>query len=651
MVSSLKRSRLSALLSTLLLLAGCGGGGGGSSKFSLRNTRQGVSNETLVMVEGRWLAYLASEATSGRNGTDYNGDGDFSDSIAVVVDMRGGRQRELDVATSEIEIIGDEIYLVVAEDQDGFDWDLDGVQDDLVLLHWSRQNNALTFVASLNPNGRAHMVDAGDRLYFSESPVVPLAAPDTTLNFVTQAAPTTPMRVQSADLANTLSPGVIAEDEGLLFLFQDETVEGRDLNGDGDSLDGFVLALLDTTNPADLVRSVGLAIESDDTPVRARATAASDWLVGFLVNEAAQGDANLNDPALFAPGWQPSQCLGLADTDTFDNVLHFLHFAAWSLNPGLNPPVNSGLVGEDRVLAVRGTGGSPGYVATISAEDDEGTCSLNLDAADFDPLLEVDEDQDDRILRWIEASPAAVPPGDTKQLIALSIAGGNLSGVTDFGDRFVCLFDEFADAGRDYNDDDFDYRYVLGVMDPNVGPNVRWNFDMSAGVDRFVASNWMQEDRERGYLFLTVQENLHQEPLNFGDGDTDDSVPAFATFDPVDSVTLDLPGPPVATQFLNAGIAIAGDWLFFRTPESSDNRRWNSDRDFADTVLLRARLDKLDDVKFVTTLENNPDGLRPARFFVGGDIGVAYIANEVRDRRDYNQDGDRLDFVIRWFRI
>ena len=127
----------------------------------------------------------------------------------------------------------------------------------------------------------------------------------------------TVLDVATTDAVGPLSPRILGKDEGLLCLGLDETVEGRDLNGDGDATDTNVLALMDGTVTTGHVHSTGLAMPAGTPVFRARRTSTSshDWQVGFLVSEAAQDATNLNNPALFSGTWKPSQCVGDEDAD------------------------------------------------------------------------------------------------------------------------------------------------------------------------------------------------------------------------------------------------------------------------------------------------------------------------------------------------
>lgn len=635
----------------LLLLAGTcscsdwfGGSssGGGPSPFTLRSSRFGVPSDARIVIRGNWLIFFASEATTGNESTDLNGDGDFDDSIATVVDMLTVRERGLGVAATHAEVLGQELFFAVDEDQDRRDWNLDGVNDDLVLLHWNTTSETLVFVSTLNPIGADPFFVVGDRLYYCDVPETPLNAPNTALTFVTEAAPQTQQRILNSDLANSLSPALHTLDEGLMFLTLDETTEGRDLDFDGDTTDEFVLALFDTTSPGAFVRVLGLPIASEEAPVRALNTAAGDWLIGVLVNEDAFGETNLNDPALFDPAWQPAACVGLEDADTDDDVLFFLNHAAWIANPFLNAPVNTGLVGSEHVLVVRTSPLSPGYVATVSSEDDEGACALNDD-----------EDADDLVVRWVLAQAPVLPFTDPDELLAISEVPGGTRGATDFASRFVIAVDEAAD-GRDHDGFEDEDVVILAKLDPSSA-NPRWIFDQSAGSDFFVGPTWMRKTDEGDRLLVAMSEAVLRLPLNAGDSDLADAVPTFGVADPLESGDIDFPGPPVAVVADEPGIVIGGPIALFRVSEPFDDRDWNRDGNKSDVVLLAARLDDLERVRFVATLMNNPgDGSPPLLVTAGGNtgaIGAAFVASEAGENRDFNADGDSDDFVVRWFRF
>ena len=172
------------------------------------------------------------------------------------------------------------------------------------------------------------------------------------------------------------------------------------------------VALLDGTDISGVIQNVGLSVKDDSTPVRAHLTSAGDWLVGFLVEEATQSNfpTGLNDPTVvafnFGNAWKPSGGTGCGnayvDADTTDTVLHIIKYAAWSSNAVLNPPVNTGIPGLDRVLCTSTT------VATLVNESDDGGCDLNNDG-----------DNSDEVLRWVLAATPLAPFGNSTQINAV----------------------------------------------------------------------------------------------------------------------------------------------------------------------------------------------------------------------------------------
>jgi hypothetical protein len=639
----------------LALFAGCSAGGGGPSAFQIRRTHVAVAATTPIAISGTHLAFLADEATTGPGGTDMNGDGDATDSIAFVVDMSSAVETNLGVAATAVAWAGGELYLTVDESLDGRDWNGDADTDDLVLLHVSTAHPERTpdFVDVLSPTGATKMVGVGTRLYYS-SALVPANPFDSNLFVLTSSAPTTPSMVPTLDAAGPLSPKLLAKDEGLLFLTLDETAEGRDLNGDADALDRSVLALLDGTAGGETIRSTGLALPAT-SPLRARKKAAHDWDVGFLVSENDQGATNLNDPALFSPGWQPSQCTGSEDTDARDSVLFFLGFAAWSSDPLANPPVNTGLVGS-RKIAIAG-----GYIATITPEHDaadpngsEGDCDLNGDG----DLL-------DHVVRWVRMDTTVLPLTNAADLHALTDVPGGTHGLAELGSRFVIEVSESGDD-LDINLDGlktFDY---LGWLLPtgNGSSSTPWVFTHGQTHLTTFGGSWMAETPDRSRLAVAMQEasygslgsaganlNAHDPPLPGEDLDQLDSVPVFAQFTGTVPF-LDLPGATVAVKKLDAGIAIAGDLAFYRVSEAEDSRDWNDDGLETGYILFRTSLGR--GISAASGPMNSVPG-RPAVEFDTEDPnprGAAFLADEHYQGSpgtDFDGDGDKTDLVVTYF--
>lgn len=655
-----RRSRLTpALLATGLCLSGLpsgcsgiedlfGGDDGGSGSFSLKAAKQSSPQSTVLKVRGRWVVYLASEATTGKTGKDFNKDGDQQDLIAAVIDLKGG-MNVLDVSAEDMEIVGDEIFVVTDEKKDSTDWDGDGTADELVLLHWSTKDKDLNFLATLDTTNNVQLMPVGeDRLYFLQPPDPGFTAPQTTLHYVTADAPLSPVQVFNADFANSLRVRILGADEGLLFLSANELVEARDLNGDGDQIDQFVIGLVDGTSPTSLYRNTGLASTSSTVPRRALPRGPGDWLVAFLVNENRQGQTNFNHPALFPAAWQPPQCAGTTDTDFQDDVLFYIEFAAWSQNPFVSPPVNTGLVGVGRVLCVEGSGNSPGFVATVSLESNHGGCSLNGDG-----------DSSDLVFRWTEAQTPILPFTLVDDLVALDVTQpGDTLGASDLDNRFLVVVDEAEDSrnhdGKGANNE------LLAWLDPRDGPLAFWTYDHSSGSGAFIGPSWVRERAERDVLLVASRETVLGLPLNSADSDTSDSVPTYASFLPPAVKQLQFPGPSIALDADDAGIVIADDVVLYRVDEQSDNRDWDEDGDVFDIVLLRSKLDNPQKGIFMATLrrfnsaaaKNNGTGPGDDPVVVtDGLVGAAFLAQEAVEQDDLNGDGDTSDFVIRHFRF
>ena len=639
------------------LVASCGGGGGSTSSGPKTvAARQSTVLGQPVQVVERYIAYLADESTT----TDvanapalsfFNSDLDNIDLVAHITDMATKATTNIGVATDDFALVrtvasGTHLFMVVDETKDEVDWDGMNGFDVVVLLHYNVSlKTGPTYVATLDTTGATKLVTVDDRVYFADVPAAPVNG-DTTISFVDTVAPTVPVRVLHPDTTRVHTAQLLGQDEGLIFLYQDEVVEGVDLNGDVDTTDGFVLALLDGTAPGASMRTVGLAMRDAMIPFRALNRAANDWLVAFLVNENDQGAFNFNDPAIpeFAGGWQPLQCVGFEDADMLDDVLHYLEYAAWIADPVTDPPINTGLVGSDRVLALdTGTGE---YVATISAEADEGTCDLNGDTF-----------VDDDILRWVKVDSVVRPYIKVEELVAIERTAGGVEGVSDFDGVLLCVVDE-ADDGRNHDDDLGLDRTLVAWLDPADGNAAFWEFDHCKAVPQCpgiesVGTQWMGERMERDRFLVAFQESVFGVSINDpffrskgGDNDTLDSVPTFGLFGG-SPTELNFPGPRIAVDDDNAGIVIVEGRAFYRVDEAADNTDWNKDNDKNDMVLFRTTVSTVSNSFFLGTLNTQ---LAPA-IAGGSEIGVAFVSDESADLRDLNKDGDTNDFVLQWVRL
>ena len=290
--------------------------------FVMRNASHSVAATTPMISDGSFMAYLASESTTGPGGTDLNGDSDVLDSVAVVVNSSTNSTRVTSTAARRIEFVNGTLLLEVLESADGRDWNGDLDMTDVVLLSYVFTDLRPTFLAELSTTADPAVAKAGDRLFYV-TPTAPVAEFDTNLAFAQVssrgAVPDAPVAIISniddlMDDGVSVSLGTAVGD--ILVLLMDETVEGE-LNGDGDALDTRVMGALDAGALAPLL--VNLALTSSSDTAVAAVERGSDWLVTMLVDESGQG-INLNDPALFSAAWVPLACAGRADTDMLDNV-------------------------------------------------------------------------------------------------------------------------------------------------------------------------------------------------------------------------------------------------------------------------------------------------------------------------------------------
>lgn len=622
----------------LAMLSACGGGSSSSTQLSgglvvLASQTAGLAGVAgaPLAVGDRIFVYLASEPDSGA--TDLNGDTDALDEVAVAFD-RQTRQSTPLAAARGLCLVGEEVYLSVSEAEDGRDWSGDGMPlDDLVLLHWSRSAPTLTFVDVLR---RERLECVSDRLYYSAEPQMAPTGLETTLRYLDAAAPTTPVTVVAASAIAGEDPLILGADNGLLFLRQDETVAQRDFNGDGDDDDTAVLALLDATDPAAAIGNVSRAIAASSPPYCARPRGSGDWLVAFLVVEADQAGMNLNDPARFDPSWVPPQCSGLEDSDTLDQVLFYLEFADWSADPGNSPPVDTGLVGQSRVLASYRASSGRSFVATLSPEASEGSCSLNGDG-----------DQNDTVLRWAEVLPGGDfdPVRDADLILAVAQVPGGVRGFVEERGRWVAVVSE-ANDGRDHDPDDTSDDDILAWIDPTEA-TLAWTFPLHPGQGTALGVDWMaDDDRGDGFVFTDV-ERVIGIACNSADSDMDDSFALIGAYDENSIEGLRWNGYCYAVEPFNAGGVQVGNVLFLRVDEDAQGRDLNEDGDRDDQVLLCHTVFPLGRLYFIGTLNDLP-GPAVAR----GDEGtVVYLSDEAMASRDLNDDGDMDDLVPRYLRL
>jgi len=643
------RATWSLLARTSLALLGCTSGEGDGSTtptFVLHSTLDGVPQTTPLLASGPLLAYLASEGSTSK---DMNGDGDQTDAVAIRVNTKSNKRHNLGVATRSMAWLNRTLFLAVDEVRDDTDWSGDGFKDDVVLLYVRSTDTTPTYLRDLDGTHTTAMAVVGARLLYA-TPDAPTAAGDTNLAYMTVSTAgsdpdaETPVTTTVVDAgADGVSCSIWKVVRGIAFLTMDEGVDGE-LNGDGDADDAHVLALIDLDG-AD-VTSTGLAIDPSD-PVDVLADA-GDFTVAFLVDEQDQG-ANLNDPGILDPAWQPANCAGFADVDQDDQVLHW---CLYSELIGSGAVVNTGLVGggdpSEYVYVMKS--GARKYVGCVSLEADEGAgvgCDLNGDG-----------DWDDRIFRWVDATnplSAALPVTDDAKLLAVADVvpgynGDSTGGVVPLDQLWVLLVDEAAD-GRDHDGDPGTDSLLVAAHKPtNVGE--LWNFAHGSGSPGPVSVTWMASNpRTRASFVAALSEASLDSDLN-GDGDKADAVPTFPQVHT--GSTLKFPGVGIACDSDDAGIVSANGVGFFRLSEAEDGQSdYNEDGDFGDPMLVRLHIETGDSPTLMGTL--NTLSVPAVALRVSGNVEFGALLFEESKvgatGEDLNGDGDGNDFVVRYFRF
>ena len=630
---------------TALALGACGGGSDPAPNvsFVVRTSPHAVSTGLVPIVDGGWLAYLAREFDTGPGGTDLNGNGVKADDVPVVVEMGTQAMTVMTeaAANDQLELWNGHLWFVADESIEAADLNLDADQTDTLLMHWTAGLTAAEVVTDLDTTtGGKWMQWSEDKLYFPRANFTP-TGDETTLAFVTAAAPTAAVVVENQAAGGTLQPRILGAADGLLFLFLDETLEGQNLNAAGpgsdvDSTDTHVLALIDLGVPAvPLVKNTGVALADASAPFTAVEVNGNDHVVAFLVDEAAQGPADLNDPALFDAAWRLSQCSLTADGDTTDQILFTLPYQAW-LAGVTTDPINTGLAGADRVLAMNG------YVGTLVPELDAG-CDINVDA-----------DTSDRIFRWTSTNLPIIPPDATTDLHAVATLPGDSEGIAVFDGNWVIAVDEMLDS-KILNNDGLMDDVLLAHIAPTGATN--WQFTQasfppssptfSVGVD------WMAAEPQSGALPVSFQESVWGATLNveisnppYDDGDSVDVLPTWTEFD---GSVLRVFRLRWAARTGNPGTVVTPTWVFARISESEHGKQFNESGagDLNDVILFR--IARAGGVPVAMSTASDESG--PVVHTRDGAVGAAFVASEQQASVDLNGDGDAVpnDLVVRWF--
>jgi hypothetical protein len=627
-----------------LLAAACSSGGDDATEaLVVRTSDFAVGAATPLVADGYQFAFLANEATSGGGSPasasrDLNDDGDTLDDVAVLVDARTRIETSTGIAAQAVALLGDELYLSVDEGRDDFDWSGDGDKGDDVLLRFGGLARDADLVAELS-DGTQPLVVAQGRLWFAAESG-PNGVAQRGLHFVSDLAPTLPVAVQpQPPLVAIDEPELVGTQAGCVFVLLDETSAGSDLNDDGDSTDANVLALVDAREAAPVLRNTEKALASDSSPIAARADGAGLLEVAFLVGEAAQGAANLNTAAAVGSGgaWTEDQCTASQDTDTLDEVLHYLRWPQWIAGTEPNPR-NTGLPGSDAVILFNG------FVAVDCDEADHGGCDLNDD-----------NDATDTIARWtpIVAATAAIDPHSlVADMHPIDDVPGGTHGLCAYDGRLFIAYSEDDDStgtgGTDRDGNTFDDDTLVAWLNTTTN---QFDFTHSGGGVH-VGTTWMRPSPTGDRLCVAITERVAGVSLNAGQEgaapDELDSIPTFAFFS---GSTLGFPGPGVAVKANDAGITSARVNGFYKVDEAADNFDWNGDGDKLDLVVRQSQLSigssrGMGTASAVAGAEAADYGGSP-----NGPSVAMFLTDEAMAGGDLNGDGDATDKVVRWFRF
>ena len=203
---------------------------------------------------------------------------------------------------------------------------------------------------------------------------------------------------------------------------------------------------------------------------------------------------------------------------------------------------------------------------------------------------------------------------------------------------------------------------LLAWRDPNSGAT--WKFDHGTSSPFYGGATWLGEIPDRERLMVAVPEDVDGVNLNIPPGatgpdmDINDSIPGFnRIFTPAgeSQPRFVFSIARVALDADNAGMLLAKGNGFYRVSEGEDTRDWNEDGDFSDFVLFRTNLTS-GSSKYMGVMMQDFIGRPAIDVDLSGNtiVGGAIISDEADDGnngRDYNGDGDRIDLVLRYFRM
>ena len=325
-----------------------GDGDGNDMVLAVHDGKTGTTTNlglavSLVLNDGRWIAFLVGEAAQA--GTDLNGDGDVADMVLHLYDSVSRQVRNTGLAApSGFSLVGGRVAIRVSESAQGAsDLNNDGDTTDGV-LHLYDAATGTTENVGLAAAPRVY--DDGRFVSFA-IPEVEQSARDLNGDGDTRDSVLHVLDTGNGSVANVgraVSPSALQVAAGRVAFDVYEPHQSADLNGDGDQFDVVADVYEAATGTLRDLRlaSGGFAVELDDTAA------------AFAVSESGQAGTDLN-----------------GDGDAADSVIHLLRTA--------DGTITNTRLASNAPLSVRA-----GLIAALVNEEQQGA-DLNGDgdAADF----------------------------------------------------------------------------------------------------------------------------------------------------------------------------------------------------------------------------------------------------------------------------
>lgn len=514
----------------------------------------GRSSDDVIRVDGRRAAFVTHES---QETTDFNGDGDSGDRVVQLYDLDTGTITNLGLAQSfvmsaaDLHLRGDVLAFLVYEPAEGRDLNGAGGVDNFTFVPHVH-DVATGVTTNLGLEGRFPALGEGF-LAFLARESLQLKDLNGDGDMVDSVAHV--YNPATTDIRNLELPATSFAVGSSMAVFLVRESPGHDLNGDGDVADTVAHSYDATTG---LVRNHGLAVLSARIAGR---------FVGLLADEAAQG-ADLND-----------------DGDMADRVLYLY-------DGDTDTTVNTGLWVESLVMTER--------LAAFTVVEFFHGADLNGDG-----------DIADRVLHVFNRATRTIANLGLDPSFSIAAAGSLVA----------FRAGELANGNTDFNGDADTGDLVLHLHDAASGVTTNLGFGIASPLD-------MDERRIVARVTEAQQGNAD---LN-GDGDSADEI--LHVFNTSDGSAVNLGYTPIGqSRVVNSRIA-------FNVREIDVGQDLNGDGDTADVVVhlydgVRGELHNL--------------GLAVLQFrapAIGTDLLAFSVYEPHQGATDLNGDGDVGDLVL-----